>query len=562
MRRFVIGTLMLSGLPLTTQAQSLSAEEIRQIDQQTNISRERVPSPLPAMPNIDFRILAPEKAAVAKAVDEIEFDVKGVEIEGLTHFSKAFADALFAPLLNKKVGLSALREAASALEDKYRERGFFLVRVFIPPQQVNNGIFKVRVIEGFVSNVFVEGSNAAMNDKVKAYAQALTGLRPIDLPSLERILLMINDIPGIAGTAVLRPGATLGASELVLSVSQVKNSHVGMFSNTGSNTTGPYSMSYMGSINQPFNSLGQLSVGLTVGGNASNSYTGLASVNARYSQAVGSRGLIVSFGGSRSAARPRGYLEDLDIVSNAYSISPRMRYPLQRSRASSVYLDAGLAINRSETTALGDILTSDRSTVSDVALSWSLNGWLDGTQTMGLVVSRGLRLLGAFDKDAATPSAAGFDPEFLKYVMTFQRLQPLPNRFSARMQAIGQATQNTLLAGEQIVFGASTIGRGYTPAIIAGDRGIGAMLELRYDLPNAATERISTPQLYLSRDWAGTRSAAGDTHASLRSDAIGVRFVIDRKTTADFRLARSHQQIDTNDPNRNSKLFMEFVTQF
>eukprot|EP01041_Mallomonas_annulata_P028626 gene28626-50499_t len=57
------------------------------------------------------------------------------------------ADALFAPLLNKKVGLSAIRDAASALEAKYRERGFFLVRVFIPPQQVNAGIFKVQVIE-------------------------------------------------------------------------------------------------------------------------------------------------------------------------------------------------------------------------------------------------------------------------------------------------------------------------------------------------------------------------------------------------------------------------------
>jgi hemolysin activation/secretion protein len=558
--------VLLSGLPLTTQAQSLTPEQIRQIDQQTNISRERMPGLLPTKPNVDLRILAPEQSAVAKSVDEIDFDFNGVEIEGLSTFSKATAEALFAPLLNKKVGLSAIRDAASALEAKYRERGFFLVRVFIPPQQVNAGIFKVQVIEGFVSQVFVEGPNSAVNDVVEAYARPLALVRPLDLSSLERILLLINDIPGISGSAVLRPGAELGASELVIAVAPLANSHVGLLSNTGSKTTGPYSLGYAGTFQQPLNSKGQLSVGLTTTGTPENNFNGVRSINARYSEALGSRGLIFSFGGSRSLAKPGDYLESLQIVSNAYSISPRLRYPLQRSRVSSVYLDAGLAVNSNETTVGGEMLTRDRTSVSDLAASWVLNGWLGGTQTLGFGLSRGLKIMGAMDKDAALPSVAGFEPEFLKYTMTFQRLQPLPKNFSLRMQAMGQYTRDKLLSGEQIVFGASTIGRGFAPAIITGDKGLGGMLELRYDLNAGALRWLSSPQVYFSRDWAGTQTvataAAAASKASLSSDALGLRFTLNKLTLVDLRVAHALQKIDTHDPQRNNKIYAEIITQF
>ncbi len=566
MRRVAIGAVLLSSLPMTTQAQSLTPEQIRQIDQQTNISRERMPALPAATPEFDFRILAPEKSAVAKAVDEIEFEVKGVEIEGLSFFPKAEADALFTPLLNKKTGLSAIRDAASALEAKYHERGFFLVRVFIPPQQVSGGIFKVQVIEGFVSQVYVEGPDSKINEMVEAYARPLGRLRPLDMPSLERILLMINDIPGIAGTAVLRPGMELGASELVISVVPLSSSHTALLSNNGSKTTGPYAMNYNGTFQQPFNSSGQLNVGLTMTGSPENDFAGVRSVNARYSQAVGSRGLIFSFGGSRSLAKPGDYLEALQIVSNAYSISPRLRYPLQRSRASSVYLDAGLAVNSSETTIAGDLLTKDKSSVSDLAVSWVLNGWMGGAQTVGVGISRGLKVFGAMDKNAAFPSATGFEPEFLKYTMTLQRLQSLPNRFSLRLNAMGQYTRDKLLVSEQIIFGASTIGRGFTPAIISGDSGLGGLLELRYDLNPGMASWLSSPQVYISRDWASTRTvataAASASSASISSDAIGLRFVMNKKTSIDLRMTHAVQTIDTRDPYRNNRLYAELISQF
>ncbi len=555
----------LFSLPIFAKAQTVSPDQIRQLNQEMN-TIDRLPRELPKLPNIDFQILSPEKSAVPKAVDEIEFDFKGVSIEGMQRIPKKEGEAFFAPLLNKKATLSVIRDAALALENKYRARGYFLVRVFVPPQQVNSGIFKIRVIEGYVAQVFVEGPNAAINDMVESYAKPVTKLRPLDLASLERTLLLINDIPGITGTAVLRPAAELGASDLVISVAPLADSHIGTSGNTGSKSTGPYSLGYIGTFQQPFNSKGQLSLALTSTGRPDGMFEGVRSVVTRYSQAVGSRGAILSLGVTRSQAKPGDYLASLDIESNAYSISPRLRYPLLRTRENSVYLDSGLTLNNSETTLAGAMLTNDRMSVVDVGASWILNGWMDGVQSLGVGVSRGVSAFNAMKSDASLPSTSGFQPDFTKYTMTWQRTQNLPQRFSMRFYALGQYAQDRLLTGEQIVFGASTIGRGFTPALIAGDKGLGALIELRYDLTNAMGPYISSPQVYMSTDWANAKTVASAsvaaTNSTINSSAIGLRLVVDKKTQIDFRLATANQQIDTNDLRRNNKIFFETITQF
>ncbi|MGB4347691.1 MAG: hypothetical protein WBJ21_14995, partial [Burkholderiaceae bacterium] len=112
----------------------------------------------------------------------------------------------------------------------------------------------------------------------------------------------------------------------------------------------------------------------------------------------------------------------------------------------------------------------------------------------------------------------------------------------------------------------STLGRGFTPAIISGDRGLGGLLELRYDLAIAPNAVISNPQLYVSRDWAGTRvlasSSVAASSASISSMSAGVRFQLASKTQVDLRLATVQQAIDTNDINRNNKVYVEIVTLF
>ena len=52
-------------------------------------SRLRPPRlPLPSTPKFDLRIESPEKSPVPKAVDDITFEVKAIDLEGAEYYAK------------------------------------------------------------------------------------------------------------------------------------------------------------------------------------------------------------------------------------------------------------------------------------------------------------------------------------------------------------------------------------------------------------------------------------------------------------------------------------------
>jgi hemolysin activation/secretion protein len=364
---------------------------------------------------------------------------------------------------------------------------------------------------------------------------------------------------------VLRPGAELGSSELLLSVMPLGDLHMLSFNNTGSRTTGPYSLSHNATFQQAFGSPGQLNLSLTGSGADDYALKGIRSAVARYTQALGNSGLIFSFGGSLSKSRPAGSLERINLVSDATSLSPKLRYPLLRSRASSVYLDGGMSVNRSETTTFGTIITSDRYTAADVAASWSLDGWLGGSQNLGLGITKGLNLFGAMDGNAPNPSSAHFETGFTKVTVNLQRTQELPQQFSLRFNANGQHTRGKLLSGELISFGGPSLGRAYAAGAIAGDKGLGALLELRYDFKQRFVPAIGNLQAYISADSATTRTvavpSAAATRAHLSSDAIGLRFSLLKDAQIDLRIARSGGRV-TDDSRRDGRLLLDVLLRF
>jgi hemolysin activation/secretion protein len=553
------------------QQPTLSPQQLQLLDQQINTSRERINVPLPKTKNFDFRIQSPEKAALPKAVDEIQFDVKGFEFEGMTYYKPEEVNDLFTALTQQKVSLDAIRKAVDALEQRYRERGFFLTRVFIPPQQVKDAVFKIKVLEGYIQNIFVEGPDEKINEQIRHLSSSLTGKRPLDLTSLERVLLLINDLPGISGSGVLKQGAELGSSDLILSTASLPQSHIISVNNSGSNITGPVSLNYNGTFTQPFGVNGALNFSVTGTGHRLEE---VQSAQVRYSRTIGESGLQGSFGGLASRALPNGTSKALDLRSDAYSISPRLRYPLLRSRAHSVYIDTGLNINRNFTSLAGTALINDRSSVAELTANWSTNGWLNGNQNWSLSLFRGTSLFLPTQKGNTLASTVGFEPQFTKMTSTFVRTQKLPDAFSVQILAAGQYTPDKLAASETIVFGGPFIGRGFDPARIVGDKGIGGLIELRYDSNIELSPIIGRLQFYTSWDKAITYTkAVADFNGSsqplvpfarrdLSSAALGVRFSVLKEHYLDFQIAHGNRKDTSPDARHNPRLLMNAVMRF
>ncbi len=529
-------------------------------------SRLRVaPLPLPGLPNFDLKIETPEKAPVSKAVDEIEFTIKQIKVEGVTQYPPEQIKKIFAPLEGKRVSLEALRKAADQLESRYRADGFFLVRVFVPPQQVKDGLFSIRVVEGYIEAAFAEGGTDAAQQLVERLLVPVVGKKPIDLQSLEKALLILNDIPGVRAAGVLRQGSALGASELVVSlVDPPKVSSLFSMNNSLSRVLGEWNTNLNVNISNPSPTRpGVLSLGLST--SALSDY--LRAVTVRYSTFVGDQGMVVSMGGLVASAKLGASL--VGIESNSYSYGPRVRYPLRRSRGLSLFLDSGLTLNHSRTTSLGEEIIADSSTVADVSLAAVDLGRFNGNTEATVGLSQGLDALGSISTNALAPSVSGFSQRFTKLKYSASRLQGLPQDFSLQMNFLGQWSSDTLLSGEQVLFGGSTLGRAYDSGAVAGDSGFGLLIELRKDMlaekfiPRLANGKV---QFFVFTDYAEARLNLNpnrpETTASLRSHGAGLRYRDMTGLMVEATIAELQRFISSTDPKSDPRMLFSVMKPF
>lgn len=521
-----------------SQAAMAAAGSAIRLPPQGDISRQRV-QPLPLPPaDYEFRIQNPERSAVPRSVDEITFSVRSIRIVGATHFPDDTVKAFFTPLEGRTIMLDDLRQAAQKLEDLYREKGFFLTRVFISPQQVKDGVLEVRVLEGYIGAAFVEAPNQPSRHHVEKFLKPVIGQRPAQFRDLEDRLLLINDTPGLSANSVLRQGADAGSSEILVTASKLPNSYRASFGNTGSQSLGPRSYGVGTTLNQPFARPGALDIDLSTAGDK---FTELRSVSLRYASPVGHRGTVLTLGGLLAYARPGGAVAVLDIRSRVISLNSRLRVPLLRSRANSVYWDADLTLNRSRTNALGQPLIDDRTTVAQAGLTWQQADWLKGATTITLAVSHGLNLFGAIERSDPLASVQGFKPDFTKLTYSLQRTQGLAPRLTFQFNVQGQYTADRLLSGELISFGGPQIGRGYDPSVVAGDRGLGVMGEMQYRAPLNLGKLTDSAVIYGFGDWARATSladgASPKTTDHISSAGFGVRTILYGHALVDMQLA-------------------------
>jgi hemolysin activation/secretion protein len=100
-------------------------------------------------------LAATNATAAVKTNAEPRFRVIAYEVRGDTLLSTNTLMSIFAKRTGTNVALSDITQAASELQMEYRNRGYPTVNVTIPPQQLTNGIVKIRVFQGRLSEISV-----------------------------------------------------------------------------------------------------------------------------------------------------------------------------------------------------------------------------------------------------------------------------------------------------------------------------------------------------------------------------------------------------------------------
>ncbi|WP_325918400.1 ShlB/FhaC/HecB family hemolysin secretion/activation protein [Pseudomonas frederiksbergensis] len=506
---------------------------------------QELPVPQQELPqSIRLDVEAPQPAQ--EKVGGAKVQLNAVHFTDNTHIDEASLQRVVAPAIGKAHDLDELREVARQVTLYYREHGYPFARAYLPAQRMAKGELTIAVIEGRYGKV------TAVNDDAKLAAQAqpfLDDLKPgevIERDRLERSILVLSDLPGVAVRPVIRPGDELGTGDLNAQVSKTKAFEgKATLDNHGNRYSGRNRLTVQGDWNSPMMLGDKLSAAVM----ATDEELYFGSLG--YSMPLGTSGLRGNVGYAQSAYDLGEEFADLGATGTAEVSSIGLSYPLIRSNQANLMLAGQYQHKELEDKyeVLG--LSFEKSSNSlPISLQFDVRDTLlgGGITYGGATLTYGdLKLDSALrEGDRQTAQTEG---QFSKVNVDLARLQALPANFTLFARFLGQWSQDNLDSSEDFSLGGIDGVRAYPQSEASGDEGMLTQIELRYPIDKL------TPYLFWDagkvrinhNEWAdeeNTRSLSGGG-VGLRAQYGQVSF----DATVAWRHSGGEAQSDTRQEN-------------
>jgi len=248
---------------------------------------QQQPKP-PAPPAVKPPVPAVDKPAAPVDQSGPLILVKSIQVRGNTQVPEAELVAQVRTLIGQQASLAQLQAAALTLVGYYSQKGY-LARVFLPPQEIKDGVVIYQVVEGVRGAVSIEKKGDRIDtERVRRFVEArLPGGALMNIGALGEALNILNEQPGAQVQSALAPGA--GEREIDVRITAADRplfaANLGL-NNQGARGTGELQMSAGLSLANPTGRFDTASLLL-------NASEGTNFVRADYSLAVGDRGLRI-----------------------------------------------------------------------------------------------------------------------------------------------------------------------------------------------------------------------------------------------------------------------------
>ncbi|TAK64174.1 ShlB/FhaC/HecB family hemolysin secretion/activation protein [Methylobacter sp.] len=433
------------------------------------------PAPSPIGPELNI-----EQKGGGKLPTSVPFPVKSIQISGNEKIDTQTLHALVADAEGTSITLHQLSELADRITGYYHGHGYPLARAFIPAQTIQSGMVRIEVMEARYGEIKLHNDSKVIDSLLQDTLSPLQVGQTIGQAGLDRALLLLSDIPGVAANATLKTGESVGTSDLLVNASPGP-------AVIGNLVVDGYGNRYTGRprVGGTVNWINPLHHGDVLSLSGLSSGDGLNYGRLAYESLVNGQG--TRLGGSYSALHYElgGSLSALNAHGSAQVGSVWGNHPLIRSRNFNLY--GQLEYDRRELRDridVGDIRSFrhiDNGTLSvsgdarDRLLSGGINTWSLGW-TVGHV---GFDNQDAQLLDAATVKTQGM---FSKWNANLARLQNLTERDELYLAFAGQWAQDNLDSSMKMIVGGPYTVRGYDMGAVSGDTGYIGTAELRHGL--------------------------------------------------------------------------------
>lgn len=518
------------------------------------------PPPRPAPPAIE--VPQGGGGATPPGAAEIRFPLAAIELAGVTIYRPDDLRPLYQPLLGREVSLAELFRLADAITLRYRRDGYILSQALVPAQEIRDGRVRISVVEGFIASYGFGDTEPVSAKPIARYAQRILAERPLTAATLERYLLLMNDLPGVVARVTLVPSAgTPGGSDMLIETREKRVDAYLTVDNRGTRFLGPTE----GQAGVRANGLFGLGASAGLRGLVTAPTTELRLGEFNADLPIGDDGWRAGLRVARSDTRPGHTLRLLDVDGDSTSLTVDASYPIRRSREGNLSATGRATWRESETRSFGTTLSDDNLRVLGLGVNWdAIDSWRGVTTAFG-EVSQGIAALGASRAGGTTLSRGNGRPDFTKLVGGVTRVQGLADGLNLRVDLEGQYAAAQLLASEQFGLGGARLGRAYDPSEVVGDHGLGGRFELQWTPEFDSFGELRGLQLYgyydLGRVWRIDGNPGG-LPQSLASTGGGARFTLTGGISGYGEITQPLTLTPAAEGDRNPRFFFGVTVQY
>lgn len=465
--------LLVSAAVFSTLATAQTVPDAGALMRENERQQPRLPAPA---------VQAVPKAPIAKPLNGVRITVKAFRITGNSLISEPELQTVVARWVGREVSFGELQEAANAISEEYRRRGWF-ARTQLPAQDINEGIITINILEGKLGAIQIDDQGKQLRVGKGFVTNSMTARQKpgelLNLDNLDRSTNLLNDTPGISVITALTPGKNEGESNAIIKVQDKPLlTAYSQADNQGALSTGEYKLTVNGTLDNPFGIGDQIIVN-------TNGTEGSAYGKLGYSLPVGYDGLRVGASATHMQYKLIGELASLKAKGDAQTYGINASYPLLRSGMRNINL-SGAYDRKYYFNEANQITTSEKKidafifSVSGDSLDgfgaggmtlWSANvtgGKVDlsATQTNELADQNGPRTKGSYSK--------------LGYSLS--RLQRVTDKATLWATVSGQLAGKNLDSSEKMSLGGPSGVRAYPVLEGNGDDGWLTTLEARYNI--------------------------------------------------------------------------------
>lgn len=190
---------------------------------------------------------AAEAASAPRATARplVKFTITSVRFTPTKAVPEAELQQVVKPWLNREIVATDLAVVAVALRRFYEERGYGLVGVGFPTQDLAQGVLQIAIVEPRIVRVTVESPDRPPISPQKITAvlerNGIAKDEPLDVLALDRAMYTLNDWPGVGAKSTLLPTGDEGRYAIAVQTEARRGWDASVDAdNYGSETTGRY----------------------------------------------------------------------------------------------------------------------------------------------------------------------------------------------------------------------------------------------------------------------------------------------------------------------------------